>query len=442
MKKNTILYKMHGEIERTENVLNFRSKFFYCAGRLAAFLYSANSYAQFVNSGDVKVENGTILSIYMDYDNKDTGNFINDGLVHIFENWTNDGVVSFTSTGIGKTFFIGEKAQRLFGSKTSNFQNVLFENYSTLIPFRLSTVISVNKKAEFLSGIIDGDSDNGLVVFNENATHSDASDLSFVDGKVQKKGNEMFEFPVGDELYFRPSYNATGGELGDIYTTQYFLKNSNPTYPHTSKEETIQLIDNAEYWNVTRDQGASKIVLSLTLDARTTPSEFFNLNDDTTIAIVRWDPVSSKWIKEGGVVSERTNEGSKGASYTQLVTGVVSGYGIFTVALVKKDLPPPDDLIVYNAVSPNDDGINDTFHIKGIDKYPDNTVEIYNRWGVKVYEAKSYNESDVMFRGYSDGRVTINRNEKLPTGTYFYILKYNNGKKVVEKAGYLYINNQ
>jgi len=111
------------------------------------------------------------------------------------------------------------------------------------------------------------------------------------------------------------------------------------------------------------------------------------------------------------------------------------------MALVKEDVTD-EKLVVYNAVSPNGDGINDSFHIAGIDKYPDNSVEIYNRWGVKVFDAKSYNESDNMFRGYSDGRATINRNEKLPTGTYFYILKYNNTKKVIEQSGYLYINNQ
>jgi gliding motility-associated-like protein len=112
------------------------------------------------------------------------------------------------------------------------------------------------------------------------------------------------------------------------------------------------------------------------------------------------------------------------------------------MALIKKPVQDVEDVIIYNALSPNDDGLNDSFVIKGINKFPDNQVEIYNRWGVKVYDAKSYNESDVMFRGYSDGHATIKRGAKLPTGTYFYILKYNIGQKVKERTGYLYINNQ
>ena len=68
-------------------------------------------------------------------------------------------------------------------------------------------------------------------------------------------------------------------------------------------------------------------------------------------------------------------------------------------------------------------------------------------WGVKVFETNGYDNVSKVFEGYSDGRSTISRNEKLPTGTYFYILKYEysydgvNGKQNIEKAGYLYIQN-
>jgi gliding motility-associated-like protein len=101
-----------------------------------------------------------------------------------------------------------------------------------------------------------------------------------------------------------------------------------------------------------------------------------------------------------------------------------------------------DDLIIYNNVSANGDGVNDYLFIDGIGNYPDNTVEIYNRWGVLVYEIDGYNNNDKSFRGMSDGRVTVNRDDTLPEGTYYYILRYvkpsNNETK--EKSGYLYIN--
>jgi gliding motility-associated-like protein/uncharacterized repeat protein (TIGR01451 family) len=97
---------------------------------------------------------------------------------------------------------------------------------------------------------------------------------------------------------------------------------------------------------------------------------------------------------------------------------------------------------VFNAVSPNNDGDNDEFYIRGIECYPENTVEIYNRWGVLVYAQDRYDNRNVSFKGLSEGRATIKKSEKLPTGTYFYIVKYiDNTAKQNELAGYLYLSN-
>ncbi|MFC6095440.1 gliding motility-associated C-terminal domain-containing protein [Flavobacterium qiangtangense] len=96
---------------------------------------------------------------------------------------------------------------------------------------------------------------------------------------------------------------------------------------------------------------------------------------------------------------------------------------------------------VFNAVSPNDDGSNEIFYIGGLECYPDNQVQIFNRWGVLVYEVNGYNNNDKSFRGYSGGRVTVNKSEGLPDGTYFYFLKYKRPDgSVSEKSGYLYLS--
>jgi gliding motility-associated-like protein len=96
---------------------------------------------------------------------------------------------------------------------------------------------------------------------------------------------------------------------------------------------------------------------------------------------------------------------------------------------------------VFNAVSPNDDGNNDVFYIRGLECYPDNTVEIYNRWGVLVFERSGYNNTDRAFRGVSEGRVTIKQSDELPVGTYYYIFKYKDSEsKGHEKAGFLYLS--
>jgi gliding motility-associated-like protein/uncharacterized repeat protein (TIGR01451 family) len=96
---------------------------------------------------------------------------------------------------------------------------------------------------------------------------------------------------------------------------------------------------------------------------------------------------------------------------------------------------------VLNAFSPNGDGKNERFYIRGLECYPDNTVEIYNRWGVLVFDIDHYNNEERAFIGFSAGRTTIKQSEGLPVGTYFYILKYRDSESNQhEKSGYLYIN--
>ncbi|HCO85213.1 MAG TPA: hypothetical protein DIT95_17020, partial [Arenibacter sp.] len=97
---------------------------------------------------------------------------------------------------------------------------------------------------------------------------------------------------------------------------------------------------------------------------------------------------------------------------------------------------------VFNVITPNNDGIHDVLTIRGIENYPNNTIKIYNRWGVLVYATKAYNNDSNYFDGTSEGRVTVAKDNQLPVGTYFYILDYipSVGGKMTTLTGYIYIN--
>jgi len=72
--------------------------------------------------------------------------------------------------------------------------------------------------------------------------------------------------------------------------------------------------------------------------------------------------------------------------------------------------------IIPEVLTPNNDGKNDVFEIKGINNYPDNDLQIFNRWGNLIYKIKGYNNT-------WDGTPNKNGGSgKLPAGTYFYIL--------------------
>jgi gliding motility-associated-like protein len=87
-----------------------------------------------------------------------------------------------------------------------------------------------------------------------------------------------------------------------------------------------------------------------------------------------------------------------------------------------------DSLVAYNGISPNNDGHNDAFVIQGLQKYPNNTLTIYNRWGNQILTVKDYQ---------NDWEGTWN-NKNLPDGTYFYMLRNDDNNELM-LTGYLQI---
>jgi gliding motility-associated-like protein len=103
-------------------------------------------------------------------------------------------------------------------------------------------------------------------------------------------------------------------------------------------------------------------------------------------------------------------------TYTLSLTGL----GNCTVTdnvLIKVLLAP----VVPNAFSPNGDGINDTWKIQYLESYPGATIDIFNRYGQKVFASVGYNtEWDGNFNG-----------SPLPIGTYYYIINPKNGRAAI-----------
>ena len=113
--------------------------------------------------------------------------------------------------------------------------------------------------------------------------------------------------------------------------------------------------------------------------------------------------------------------------------------GVYKTAKIKLEVIKDKPLTIYNGVSADGDGHNDYFKIEGIEYYPKNNLKIFNRWGVLVYEKDGYTNNQP-FDGHSNGRVTISTDSKLPQGTYYYILEYedSNDQSHTEK-GWLYL---
>ncbi len=82
---------------------------------------------------------------------------------------------------------------------------------------------------------------------------------------------------------------------------------------------------------------------------------------------------------------------------------------------------------VPNAFSPNGDGINDLWMIKGLSSYPDADLQVYNRYGQAIYRSKSYTTP---WNGTYKGTI-------LPVGTYYYVIDLKIGEPVI--GGWVFI---
>ncbi|MCW1148623.1 gliding motility-associated C-terminal domain-containing protein [Flavobacterium lacisediminis] len=402
---------------------------------LASLFAPLLGMSQTVNTGVFTIMPGTVAGSVGAIDNQTTGEIYNDGDFYVYSHYHNDGIVTFLGN-TGLTRMRGLFGfQDLSGSIPMEWYNGEFNNTLVQPAFHLSNEVSIANEGDFQQGIVDDDNHGGLLVFEDDAYHINVDDVSHVDGFVRKNGDDAFKFPIGDGGYFRYSGISNPDFVTDAFSSKYFFENSDPLYPHSSKEDIIDLIDNAEYWKVEKTASATDVFLTLSWDEDTTPTEIYAAPYDE-IHIVRWDQNEMKWIDEGGVADPNLKE-------VTTVIDPLTAYGDFTLARVRSVLPCSGRSInVYNAVSPNEDGLNDYFIIDGIRSCPKNKVEVYNRWGVKVYETTAYDTNGNVFKGISEGRATLNADSKLPVGTYFYILTFfdETGGTKVKKSGYLYLN--
>lgn len=116
--------------------------------------------------------------------------------------------------------------------------------------------------------------------------------------------------------------------------------------------------------------------------------------------------------------TEKDVSGLAGGLYTLTITdaaGCTESFdtGILTVC---------EGFEFDNLITPNGDGSNDVWIVPGIESFPNNEMQLFNRWGNIVYQARPYNNT------WSGTNTAGN---PLPVGPYYYIIRLNNPEGTV-----------
>jgi len=113
-------------------------------------------------------------------------------------------------------------------------------------------------------------------------------------------------------------------------------------------------------------------------------------------------------------------------TYTYILSDVnaeaIADTALTTITIVPAEVR--DTVIIYNVITPDNDGYNDTWYIEGIEEYSDNEVLLFNRWGDQIRYFENYNNSTIVWNG------TNKNGELLPSGTYYYIVKLRSIQKI------------
>jgi len=95
-----------------------------------------------------------------------------------------------------------------------------------------------------------------------------------------------------------------------------------------------------------------------------------------------------------------------------------------------------DCVDIPQGLSPNGDGMNDCLILDHLEASDDIIkAEIYNRYGVKVFELNDYTSQ---WCGQDASSGSSNSNDLLPVGTYFYVIQFNSGRAPI--TSWIYLN--
>lgn len=109
-------------------------------------------------------------------------------------------------------------------------------------------------------------------------------------------------------------------------------------------------------------------------------------------------------------------------------------YSVASFLLYTKNCPPQ----TYNYVTPNGDGINDTFFVRGLRNiFLNFKMSIYNRWGALVWVGDHSKED---WDGIASEAKVGADSRTVPVGTYYFVLELNDPDYPQPIVGWVYVS--
>ena len=333
------------------------------------------------------------------------------GQIGFHTNLINDG--SFDEN-LGLAGFYGEFPLNVSGAFAATFFDLEISNSNFV---NLSTALNSSNNTNFIMGdfVTNRSQTDTYLNFLQNATSNGSGNLSKVDGYAAVSNQQNYTFPVGDTEQLRQL--IINSNAANVFAKcAYFFEdpNSPSTFPLSFNTSTkaggIGAISNTEFWRL---EGSVPSTIQINWNERSNISAL--VNDITRLGIVGWQKSSGQWVSIGtnGVMGDLSQGFVTSASFVPDDYEIITfGDGLGETT----ELINPDNFLV----TPNGDGINDNLVIPETDLSPNNSIQIFDRYGLKVFEMNNYTNE---FTGFATtNNFVIAKDKGLASGVYFYIL--------------------
>lgn len=350
------------------------------------------------------------------------------GIVGFHMDVINNGPFTENSGLVG--FYSFDKALTLSGQS-----NPIFYDFEVAVDnqFYVDNTIGVIHNANFISGdiVTSRTASEVNINFLNDSFYTGDSPNTKVDGYAAMSNKEEFTFPIGQNERLRPLTIQSIASNEYSKSAYFFEDPSNPSTFSTSfdtqqTESTLLSVSENEFWNLKSSIGSK---VTLTWDEQSNVrvlGEFV-----TDLKVVGWNILRKEWVNLG---STRIEGDFSNGSITS-TEFVPNDYEVLTIGGNNDILETLGNITLDNYyMTPNGDGINDYLVIEGIENSPNNSLQIFNRYGIMVYSKENYSNE---FDGLSNVNAVISKNTGLSSGIYFYIITLSDLNR--KHQGYLYL---
>jgi|GEM_PF-4217192 len=258
---------------------------------------------------------------------------MSDGILRLRGDWNNSGTTNLTGGSVRFEGTTSSNITNASGGETFYFMSV----NKSLGGVNLNDSIIIDFRMALLSGVVT--TNGNSVTFVDDASPSIFSSSSYIDGPINKIGNEIFVFPTGDGIFYNPiELSTTPNTSADMYRAEYFIGSPDGLYPIANREGGLATVSQVEYWTLDRLIGTSAEKVTLYWNAG---SLVGNLTD---LRVLRWDAGDSEWKNEG-------NGGTTGTTSSGDIesAAAITDFSPFTLGSTTINNPLPVELLSFNA---------------------------------------------------------------------------------------------